>query len=93
VITETGFFGFPATSTPYQVTEAVEAIYLPRTVMAAYAWGIRRIYLFELMEYAGDPLGYGLMRTDNSPKPAFMAVKNLIATLSDPAPHSFIRAT
>jgi hypothetical protein len=83
VITETGFFAFPATSTPYQVTEAVEAIYFPRTLMAAYAWGIRRTYVFELMEYAGDPLGYGLMRSDNSPKPAFMAVKNLIATLSD----------
>ena len=89
VITETGFFAFPATSTPYQVTEAVEAIYFPRTLMAAYAWGIRRTYLFELMEYAGDPVGYGLMRNDNSPKPAFIAVKNLIATLSDPGTTQF----
>jgi hypothetical protein len=89
VITETGFFAFPTTSTPYQVTEAVEAIYFPRTLMAAYAWGIRRTYVFELMEYAGDPLGYGLLRSDNSPKPAFMAVKNLIATLSDPGTTQF----
>jgi hypothetical protein len=52
--------------------------------------GINRTYIYELIDegkaIAGKDGAFGLVRMDGSQKPAFKALKNLIATLSDPGP-------
>jgi hypothetical protein len=52
--------------------------------------GVSRTYVYELVDQgratAGNDSAFGLARMDGSPKPAFTALKNLIATLVDPGP-------
>ena len=81
-ITETGYIATPATSTPYTLPESVEASYIPRTLLLAFQHGFKRTLLYELLDEKSSP-GYGLLHSDFSPKPAFTAVKNLLATLAD----------
>jgi hypothetical protein len=81
-VTETGYMAYPATTTPYTLPESVEASYIPRTLLLAFNQGFRQTFLYELIDEVSSP-GYGLLRSDLSPKPAFTAVQNLIATLSD----------
>jgi hypothetical protein len=81
-ITETGYLTYPSTSTPYTVPESVEASYTPRTLLLAYEHGFKRTFLYELLDEVSSP-GYGLLRADMSPRPAFTAVQNLISILSD----------
>jgi len=81
-ITETGYIAYPSTSTPYTLPESVEASYTPRTLLLAYERGFKRTFLYELLDEVSSP-GYGLLRADMSPRPAFTAVQNLIAILSD----------
>jgi hypothetical protein len=81
-ITETGYMAYPSNSTPYTVPESVEASYIPRTLLLAFARGIKRTFLYELLDEVSSP-GYGLLHADMSPRPAFTAVQNLIATLYD----------
>jgi hypothetical protein len=48
---------------------------------------VGRTYIYELIdqgEHAGDSGHFGLARIDGSRKPAFTALKNLMATLADP---------
>jgi hypothetical protein len=93
-ITETGYLTSPSTDTPYTVPESVEASYTPRTLLLAFKHGVKRTFLYELLDEVSSP-GYGLLRADMSPRPAFTAVENLIATLDDtstaftPAPLSY----
>lgn len=82
--TETGYV---TTSTPTQneVPETVEGAYAPRAVMEFFKRGIKRTYIYELID---DPSGsgqqgYGLLRTDLSAKPAFTALSNLLKILQD----------
>jgi hypothetical protein len=82
-ITETGYIAYPSTSTPYTLPESVEASYIPRTLLLAFIHGIRRTFLYELLDEISSP-GYGLLSSDLTPKPAFTAVKNLLSVLSDP---------
>ncbi len=84
-ITETGYMAYPTTSTPYTLPESVEASYIPRTLLLAFKDGFEKTFLYELIDEVSSP-GYGLLRSDLSPKPAFTAVQNLIATLSDNGP-------
>jgi hypothetical protein len=84
-ITETGYMAYPATSTPYTLPESVEASYIPRTLLLAFKRGFKETFLYELIDEVSSP-GYGLLRADLSPKPAFTAIRNLIATLSDDGP-------
>jgi len=66
------------------VPEEVAAIYLPRAFLEQYLQGIRRTYLFELLSaHAGHDGTYGVLRVDGSPKPAFIAVSNLLRLLGD----------
>jgi hypothetical protein len=83
IITESGYLAFPQTVTPYTIPESVEASYTPRTFLLAFNHGIKRTYAYELVDEITS-LGYGLLRSDLSEKPAFTAVKNLMSTLSDP---------
>lgn len=81
-ITETGYMAYPTTDFPFTLPENVEASYTPRTLLLAFMHGFKATYLYELIDEVSSP-GYGLLRSDLSPKPAFMAVKNLISLLDD----------
>lgn len=81
-ITESGYMSYPETSTPYTVPENVAASYVPRTLLLAFQHGFKETFLYELIDEVSSP-GYGLLHADLSPKPAYTAVQNLIATLSD----------
>lgn len=62
-----------------EISERGEAIYLPRMYAEFFRQGIERSFKYELM---GEQ--WGLLRKDGSPRPAFTAIKNLIALLKDP---------
>ena len=81
-ITESGYMSYPETSTPYTVPESVAASYVPRTLLLSFQHGFKETFLYELIDEVSSP-GYGLLRADLSSKPAYTAVQNLIATLSD----------
>jgi hypothetical protein len=82
VMTETGYV---VNNTPSQnvIPESVEAIYEPRLLLHAWNMGIRRTYIYELMDDPSSPAGFGLLRTDLSPRPAYTAIASLMGLLSD----------
>jgi hypothetical protein len=84
-ITETGYMAYPTTRTPFTLPESVEASYTPRTLLLAFQKGIKRTYLYELLDEVSSP-GYGILRSDLTPKPAFRAVESLISNLQDKGP-------
>lgn len=88
VITETGYLTHPSTTTPYTIPESVQASYIPRTLLLAFSHGIRRTYFYELLDEVSSP-GYGLLRSDLSPRPAFTAIKNMLSLLGDTSTTSF----
>ena len=88
VITETGYLSYPSTTTPYTIPESVQASYVPRTLLLAFKHGIRRTYMYELLDEVSSP-GYGLLRGDMSQRPAFIALKNLMSILGDSATTPF----
>lgn len=73
-------------------TETAVAKYLPRLFAVHFNRGITRSYAYEFADEKPDPQfqdkeqHFGLVRRDGSVKPAFTALKNLIALLSDPGP-------
>lgn len=83
--TETGYYtdaGHDA------VPESIEGEYVPRLVLEQMLHGIARTYFYELIDQnstAKSNEGYfGLAHGDGSPKPAFTALKNMIALYTDP---------
>jgi hypothetical protein len=85
-----------ATETGYQnavnrrgVSEQASAKYLPRLLLEYFNRRIKRTYLYELIDLKPNPeadMGewhFGLLRNDGSPKPAFIALKNLISLLEN----------
>lgn len=73
------------------LSERVGAVYLERTFLEHFAMGVGRTYAYELVDEKPDPAGrepewhFGLLRNDFSPKPAFTALRNLLAVVgSDP---------
>ena len=82
ITTETGYGN--SSVTPNNVPESVSATYMPRLLLEQWNAGIKRTYLYELLSEGSAPYSdYGLLRADGSQKPAFKAVSNLIALLSD----------
>ncbi|MGD0155407.1 MAG: hypothetical protein ABSB50_04885 [Terracidiphilus sp.] len=88
LITETGYLAYASTTTPYTLPESVEASYIPRTLLLAYNHGLKKTYVYELVDEVSSP-GYGLLHSDLSPKPAFTALKSLLSVLNDSASGSF----
>jgi hypothetical protein len=95
VITETGYHNAVADrSQQPAVSEATAAKYIPRLLLETFNHGIVRTYLYEFEDEFPDPTGkeqekhWGLLRNDGSEKPAFVALRNLIAILTDDRPHS-----
>ncbi|HET7590292.1 MAG TPA: hypothetical protein VFK14_08965 [Solirubrobacterales bacterium] len=71
------------------VTEAAQAVYMPRVFLEQFRRGVARTYSYELLDQFTDPAlknresNFGLLRHDLSKKPAFYALQNLIAILKD----------
>ena len=59
-------------------------MYMPRLFLTAFALGVRRTFVYELLDEKPDPgltdpqQHFGLLRYDLSPKPAFTALKTLL---------------
>ena len=95
-VTETGYHNALSANTGQPpASEAAAAAYLPRALLASFAAGARRTFIYELLDEKPDPSlvdpekHFGLVRRDFSPKPAFRAVRNLLAAVGrspGPAP-------
>jgi hypothetical protein len=88
VFTESGYHNALRASTGQPpASEEAAAVYLPRLLLAAYGAGVRRTVVYELLDEKPNPdLGdpeqhFGLLRNDLSPKPAFHAIRTLIAAV------------
>jgi hypothetical protein len=88
ITTETGYTNDAAL--PASIPESVAATYMPRVLIEQFIKGIRRTYIYELCDLpssgVADQSGYGLLRSDGTAKPAFGALKGLLALLADPGP-------
>jgi hypothetical protein len=73
-------------------SEAVQAVYAVRTYLQHFTDGIGRTYMYELLEESPEPGltnsedHFGLLRSDYSEKPAFVAIKNLLSIVGYGAP-------
>jgi hypothetical protein len=71
------------------VTEAAQAVYMPRVFLEHFRRGVARTYSYELLDQFPDSKlneresNFGLLRNDLSPKPAFTALRNTIGILKD----------
>src|SRR5579863_3600513 len=74
---------YPTATQTGTIPESVEASYIPRTLLLSFSKGIKRTFVYELLDEFSST-GYGLLANDFSEKPAFLALKNLISTLQDP---------
>jgi hypothetical protein len=75
------------------VSEEAAGVYIPRLLVTAFGAGVRRTFLYELVDEKPEPglvdqeQHFGLLRNDLSPKPAFTAVKTMITALrTSPGP-------
>jgi hypothetical protein len=92
-VTETGYFTQPnATQNVYQpgVSEGAQAKYIGRIYLDYFAAGIPYTSVYELMDDHDDrtdaEANYGIIYNDGTPKPAYGALKNLLALLADRGP-------
>jgi hypothetical protein len=82
IATETGYSD---AVDQYAVPAATKARYVLRTLLEHWNAGVTRTYFFELVDEGIAPFShYGFTDAAGNPKPAFVAVKNLLAHLSDP---------
>ncbi len=86
--TEAGFHNaLRATSGQPPVSEAAAAVYVVRMFLEHFRSGIARTYAYELLDEKPEPARrdpeqhFGLLRSDFSPKPAFTALRNLLAVV------------
>jgi hypothetical protein len=93
VATETGYHdAVDATAGQPGVSEETAAAYIPRLYLDYFDAGIRRAFVYELADQKPDPAGtdperhFGLVRSDWTPKPAYAALKGLLAAIGDGAP-------
>jgi hypothetical protein len=88
VFTETGFHdALRATSGQPPTSPEAAAVYIPRVLLTAFGAGVQRTFIYELVDVRPDPTladavqHWGLLHNDFSPKPAFLALRNLIAVV------------
>ncbi|MBD2459706.1 hypothetical protein H6G89_01500 [Oscillatoria sp. FACHB-1407] len=71
------------------VSEIAAAKYISRLFPEYFNRGIKRAYIYELIDLKPDPnfdrhnWHYGLLNNDGSPKPSFLALKNLVTLLQE----------
>ncbi len=80
MVTETGYPSVvSAASNPpdYTLIDSVAASYIPRTFLNNFNAGVLRTFLYEFVDEgkAGAEQTYGLLRSDLTEKPAYVAVK------------------
>jgi hypothetical protein len=86
-LTETGY-----STNSFGTSEAADAVYMPRLFLYNFNHGLALTSKYELLDTSAQSGGgdfegnFGYIRTNNTPKPAFTAVKNLLALLSDRGP-------
>jgi len=79
------------------VSPRAAAIYLPSAFLASFDRGVRQTFSYELIDESYDPHlvsgsaegHYGLLNYDDTPKPAYIALKNLIELLREPGTEPF----
>ena len=92
ICTETGYHNRLEQKGHPGVSELAAAKYQPRLLLTYFQKGFTRCYLYEFFDLKPDPDNtdierhFGQLHNDGSPKPAFIAVKNMIALLKDPGP-------
>jgi hypothetical protein len=96
VATEAGYHSdLATTSGHYGTSERAIGIYMPRLALEGFRNGLERTYIYQLADpwtnVSGFENKFGLLRNDLSPKPAFLALRNLMravdagsAPVSDP---------
>ena len=89
-VTETGYHTSPnATEALYQpgVSDIAQSKYVPRLYLDYFAARIPYTSVYELIDEHDDranaEANYGLMYYDGDPKPAYAALRNLLALLAD----------
>lgn len=83
VATETGYSD--ATGVTNYVPPATMGRYEMRTLLEHWMAGVKRTYLYELVDMTNDAyVGFGLTDPNGNPKPAYTAIQHLLAHLSDP---------
>jgi hypothetical protein len=82
IATETGYSD---AADQYAVPAATKARYTLRTLLEHWNAGVVRTYFYELVDEGAQPFShYGLVDAAGNPKPAYTALKNLLAHLADP---------
>jgi hypothetical protein len=84
--TETGYVN--DTTNAQAVPEQVSGKYLPRIFLEHWLAGIKRTYIYELVDLGAgmNDNGYGLLHSNFTPKPGFTAIKNVLGLLGGPWP-------
>jgi hypothetical protein len=94
VATEAGYHSdLNTTSGHYGTSERAIGIYMPRLALEGFRMGLERTYVYQLADpwtnVSGFENKFGLLRPDLSPKPAFLALRNLLRAVdADSAPVS-----
>ncbi|HEU4707574.1 MAG TPA: hypothetical protein VFS64_10325 [Solirubrobacterales bacterium] len=93
VATESGYHtAIHSTEEHAPVSETAMAVYMPRLFLSYFESGVARTFAYELVDEKPNPgldepeSNFGLLKNDFSEKPAFVALRNLIAILEDPGP-------
>jgi hypothetical protein len=91
--TETGYHnGVASDSGHLPASEAAVGVYMPRLYLDYFRRGVARTFAYELIDQRPDPghtdreANFGLLRHDLSEKPAYTALKRMLALLSDRGP-------
>ena len=83
--TETGY-----PTGPHFTSEELQAKYLPRLYAECFRLGLKRTYLYQLLDNVQDPTGqdpdasFGLLRYDLSERPSFQAIAALTRLVTKP---------
>jgi hypothetical protein len=87
VVTETGYHTCTTCTKWNGVSLLAGGKYHPRLLFEYWNRGVKRTNLFELIDVGTSTTerrdNFGLLKNNGTPKPAFTAIKNLIALLSD----------
>lgn len=96
ITTETGYYTSSDPTDPNGVDPVVQAKYLLDDVMDQFSAGVSMDYLYELADEQSDPnntnpeLHFGLFNSNWTPKPAAVAIANLMRLLHDPGVAGFV---
>ncbi len=97
VATEAGYHSDLATATGhYPASERAIAVYTPRLALEGFRGGVVRTFIYQLADEwpaGGQPAyvpalenSFGLLRGDLSPKPSFLALRNLLRAVGAGSP-------